>query len=92
MDYSIETLSLDKLQTDCIIIGIYENKQLSPSAVSINHSIGGIITRLIERGDITGKNAETLLINYIPDCTINRILLVGLGGKTTSAQNFTVKL
>lgn len=88
MDYSIETLSLDKLQTDCIIIGIYENKQLSPSAVSINHSIGGIITQLIERGDITGKNAETLLINYIPDCTINRILLVGLGEK----NNITAKL
>ena len=81
MDYSIETLPLDKLQTDCIIIGIYENKKVSPSAVAVNSLTQGVITHLIERGDITGKNSETLLINYIPNSSINRILLVGLGEK-----------
>ena len=86
MDYSIETLALDKLETDCIIIGIYENQQLSPSAVLCNTLTNNLISQLIERGDISGKNAETLLINYIPDSTIDRILLVGLGekGKTTA--------
>ena len=81
MDYSIETLALDKLETDCIIIGIYENQQLSPSAVLCDKLSNKIITQLIERGDINGKNAETLLINYIPNSTINRILLLGLGEK-----------
>ncbi|MCK5188826.1 MAG: leucyl aminopeptidase [Methylococcales bacterium] len=81
MDYSIETLPLDKLQTDCIIIGIYENKKVSPSAVKVDTLTQGVITHLIERGDITGKNSETLLINYIPNSSINRILLVGLGEK-----------
>ncbi len=81
MDYSIETSPLDKQQTDCIIVGIYENQQLSPSATSIDEQIQQIITQLIERGDIKGKNSETLLINYIPDSTIDRILLVGLGEK-----------
>ena len=81
MDYSIETLPLDKLQTDCIIIGIYENKKVSPSAGAVNSLTQGVITHLIERGDITGKNSETLLINYIPNSSINRILLVGLGEK-----------
>ena len=82
MDYSIETLALDKLETDCIIIGIYENQKLSPSAVLCNTLTNNVISQLIERGDISGKNAETLLINYIPDSTINRILLVGLGEKS----------
>ena len=81
MHYSIETLALDKLQTDCIIVGIYENQQLSPSAVSVDMLTQGIITQLLERGDIKGKNAETLLVNYVPDSTIMRILLVGLGDK-----------
>jgi len=81
MDYSIETLALDKQQTDCIIVGLHENQQLSPSAVSIDTLNQGIITQLIERGDMTGKNAETLLINYLPDSSIKRILLVGLGDK-----------
>ncbi len=81
MDYSIETLALDKLETDCIIIGIYEHQQLSPSAALCNSLTNNVITQLIERGDISGKNAETLLINYIPESTINRILVVGLGEK-----------
>jgi leucyl aminopeptidase len=81
MDYSIETLALDKLETDCIIIGIYENQQLSPSAALCNTLTNNVISQLIERGDISGKNAETLLVNYIPDSTIKRILLLGLGKK-----------
>ena len=81
MDYSIETLAFDKQQTDCVIVGIYKNNQLSPSAQQVDKISSGIITQLIDRGDIDGKNAETLLVNYIPDCTIKRILIVGLGKK-----------
>ncbi len=83
MDYSIETFALDKLQTDCIIVGIYENQQLSPSATAVDQLTQGIITQLIKRGDINGKNADTLLINYIPNSAITRILLLGLGKQDT---------
>ncbi len=79
MDYSIETLALDKQQTDCIIIGIYENQQLPPSAAAVDELNQGLIQQLIKRGDIKGKNAETLLINHLPDSNIQRVLLVGLG-------------
>ena len=88
MDYSIETLALDKQQTECIVIGIYENQQLSPSGVLIDKLNQGIITQFIERGDIKGKISETLLINHLPDSSIKRILLVGLGEK----KNLTAKL
>ncbi len=81
MDYSIETLAFDKQQTDCVIIGVYENKQLSPAAELVDEICQGIIVKLIERGDIKAKNAETVLLNYIPDSPIERILIVGLGEK-----------
>jgi len=81
MDFSLETLTINTLETECIIIGIYENQELSPTAVSIDNLNQGLITQLIARGDIMGKNAETLLINYIPDSSINRILLLGMGQK-----------
>ena len=81
MDYSIETLAFDKQQTDCVIIGVYENHSLTASAEEVDNISLGIITQLIERGDIKGKHAETLWVNYIPDCTIKRILVVGLGKK-----------
>ena len=66
MDYSIESLSLDKLQSDCVLVGVYENQQLSPAATTLDALCGGLISKLISRGDIKGKNAETLLINNIP--------------------------
>jgi leucyl aminopeptidase len=81
MDYSIETLAFDNQQTDCVIIGVYENNQQTPAAIHVDKISSGIVTQLIERGDIKGKNAEVLWINYIPDCAIKRILVVGLGKK-----------
>jgi leucyl aminopeptidase len=85
MDYSIVSLSLDKLQSDCLLVGIYENQQLSPIATTVDTLIGGLLTKLIARGDIKGKNAETLLINNVPNENIQRIILVGFGevGKVT---------
>jgi len=81
MDYSIETESLEKLQSDCHIVGIYQDSQLSTSAKAIDLCAQGVISEILERGDITGKIAETLLLNVIPsgNHSIQRILLVGLG-------------
>lgn len=88
MDYSIESLSLDKLQSDCVLVGVYENQQLSPAATTLDALCGGLISKLMSRGDIKGKNAETLLINNIPHANIERIILVGFGenGKVTRKQ------
>lgn len=85
MDYSIESLSLDKLQSDCLLVGIYENQQLSTAATMLDSLCGELLSKLIARGDIKGKNAETLLINNVPYASIERIVLVGFGerGKVT---------
>lgn len=88
MDYSIESLSLDKLETDCIIVGVYKNQQLSPSAKVVDSKTHQLIRNLLERGDMKGKNSETLLISVVPDSTIQRILLVGLGDE----EKFGLKL
>ena len=88
MDYSIETLSLDKLETDCIVVGVYKNQQLTPSAEVIDNKTHQLINNLIERGDVTGKSNETLLISVVPDSAIERVLLVGLGDE----EKFTPKL
>jgi leucyl aminopeptidase len=88
MDYSIETRPLDQLETDCIIVGIYKNQHLSPSAKRVDKKSHQLIRNLIERGDIIGKINETLLVNVVPDSTFQRILLVGLGDK----EKYTLKV
>ncbi len=81
MEYSIENPPLEKLQTQCIIVGIYENQQLTPSAAAVNEYFDGIIHRILERGDLQGKSKQTVLLNYIAGSSVERILLVGLGKK-----------
>ena len=81
MDYFIESTPLDKLQSNCLLVGIYENQALSPSASQLDTHCNGLVSKLINRGDIKGKLAETLLINHIPDSTIERVVLLGLGDR-----------
>ena len=89
MDYSIETTPLEKLQCDCIIVGVYQDQQLSPTAIALNNSTQGLINKIVSRGDMSGKNGETVLINAVPDSQIERILLVGLGKKEPlSGKNY----
>ena len=79
MEYTIETASLDTLHSDCLIVGVYLNKELSTAAQTIDQNTQGLISQLLNRGDISGKVGDTLLINVVPDSQLERILLVGLG-------------
>ncbi len=89
MDYSIETAPLEDLQCDCVIVGVYQDQQLSPSATALNNSTNGLINAIVSRGDLSGKNGETVLINAVPGSKIERILLVGLGeNKPLSGKNY----
>jgi leucyl aminopeptidase len=79
MDYSIETSPLEKLQSDCLIVGVYQNQELSASASRLNEHSQGLVAKVLARGDINGKLGDSVLLNGIADSTIERILLVGLG-------------
>ncbi len=81
MEYSIESAPLDKLQNDCIIAGVYENQELSPCAQEIDRQTDGLVTQALARGDIEGKNSDTLLLRLVPvdAYSFSRLLLVGLG-------------
>ncbi len=79
MDYLLVNTPLESLATECLIVAVYQNEQLSPSAKKLDSLSNGLITQLIQRGDIKGKVADTSLIHYLPHATIKRALLIGLG-------------
>ncbi|MGR8942243.1 MAG: leucyl aminopeptidase [Gammaproteobacteria bacterium] len=81
MDYFIESAPIEKLQCDCIVAGIYQEGQLTPAAAALDSLTAGLVKKIIGRGDLSGKNGETVLINALPEGGIERILLVGLGKK-----------
>jgi leucyl aminopeptidase len=88
MEYSIETAPIETLSCDCIIIGIYQNQELATSPALSEH-LKNTVSMLFNRGDISGKLAETVLLNVIPDSGVNRILVVGLGEqKSLTRKNY----
>jgi leucyl aminopeptidase len=89
MDYLLVNTPLETLATECLIVAVYENSQLSPSANTLDSLTQSLISNIIARGDIKGKVADTLLINYFPSTKIKRVLLVGLGNPATlTAKDF----
>ena len=87
MQYFVTTDALATHKTDCIAVAVFEQGQLSASAQTINELGNNIITRLIERGDLTGKAGQTLMLHDIDGLTGLRVLLVGCGKQDKITEN-----
>jgi len=89
MEFSIKNVDLEKDLSDCLVVGVYEEAQLSAAAQTLDQASGGFISQIIEQGDIDGKLASTLLLHHVPNIRSPRILLVGLGkAEELSAKKF----
>ncbi|MBP6751010.1 MAG: leucyl aminopeptidase, partial [Xanthomonadaceae bacterium] len=66
-------------QTDCLVVGVFADKTLSPAGQAIDAASGGRLTALAERGDISGKLGKTTLLLDLPGVAVPRVLAVGLG-------------
>jgi len=79
MEFSIKSTVPGKHRSACIVVGVFESKQLSASAASLDKLSGGLLTSMVKRGDIEGKSGQTLMLHSAPKTLAERILLVGLG-------------
>ncbi len=88
MDFSIKSAdsknSLKTIKTDCIVVGVYEDKKLTPEAVELDNQ--NIISNALENGDIDGKPGSFLLLREPAGAASQRILLIGLGKKTEISE------
>mgnify|MGYP000385495859 CR=1 FL=1 len=87
MQHFVTSHSPSTQQSDCIVIAIFEQGELSPSASIINDASNAYLTQIIERGDMTGKAGETLLLQDVAGITSPRVLLVGAGKKDKTTEN-----
>lgn len=88
MDFTIKTLDsknpFPKIKTDCLVLGIYEDKKLSTEAEILNHD--GVLTPFLKSNDITGKLGSSLLLYDIKEINAKRVLLIGLGKKESFSE------
>ena len=73
----------DNSESDLIVVGVYQDKTLSPMAKSIDEKNDKLFFNAISIGDIKGKNGELHLF-YIEN---KRVLLMGLGHKENFDSN-----
>ena len=64
---------------DCIVVGAFADKTLTPAAQAIDQASAGRLTVLVERGDVSGKTGKTTLLHDLPGVSAPRVLVVGLG-------------
>lgn len=64
---------------DCIIVGAFSDKSLSPAAQALDAASGGRIAALVERGDVGGKTGNTTVLHDLAGVAAPRVLVVGLG-------------
>lgn len=78
MKYSLEKRTPEKQQSDCIVLPLFEDFQLSQEASYLDQASNQSISKLLERRDFDAKSGSTMLL--AGDSTPHtRILLIGLG-------------
>jgi leucyl aminopeptidase len=86
MHFEVWTKGLATLAVDCIVVGIFEEGELSGEAQAIDAASSGRLKKLLARGDFAGRAGETLLLPDLPGLQASRVLLTGLGAKKTFAR------
>jgi leucyl aminopeptidase len=62
-----------------VVAGVFEERQLSPSAADLDRRTDGALQRAVSGGRFSGKKDETLAVVAPAGLPVSRILLVGLG-------------
>jgi leucyl aminopeptidase len=81
MEFGVWTKGLATLAVDCLVLGVFEQGELSGEARAVDTACGGRLKQLLARGDFAGRAGDTLLVGDLPGISASRVLLTGLGAK-----------
>lgn len=77
----VRTLSSPPADADvaAVAVGVYQDQPLAGFAAALDEAAGGVLARLLERKEITGKHGELLPLHALPNVKAPLTLVVGLG-------------
>jgi leucyl aminopeptidase len=84
MEFSIRTLSPEKAKTGCLVLGVYQEKELSAPARRVDQAAKGALRTALR--DLPGKAGATLLLRGVGGVGAERVLLVSLGARKDFAE------
>ena len=87
MEFRVTGGRPDRQRTGCIVVGVYEGRRLSPSAMKLDSASRHVLDGVVRRGDLEGELGTTLLLHDVPKVAAQRVLLVGLGREREFAES-----
>ena len=81
MQFEVWTKGVTTLAVDCLVLGIFEEGELTEEAHSVDSAAGGRLKKLLSQGDFPGHAGDTLLLADVAGIAAARVLLTGLGPK-----------
>ncbi len=67
------------IATDCLVLGLDDSRQFGPAMTAVDQASEGLLTRLLDAGDLPTKAGKTLLLHAVPGVSAQRVLIAGLG-------------
>jgi leucyl aminopeptidase len=62
-----------------VVVGVFEERMLTSAAAELDAAGNGVLKRLMESGDVTGRVGSTSLLHQTGGLSAPRVLVVGLG-------------
>jgi leucyl aminopeptidase len=79
MDFAVKGGQAPNLRTDCLVVGVRAGARPDGLAAAVDDATGGLVSRLVERGDLGRTAGATLLLQDPPGLRAQRLLLVSTG-------------
>jgi len=79
MEFFVKSGNPAKQRAGCVIAGVYERRKLSTAGKELDDACNGALSQAMRRGDIEGREGETLVLHGLAGLVCDRVLLVGLG-------------
>ncbi len=80
MEVKADARKFYEIECDALVVLVYEGEKPEAGALAdLDKRSGGVITSLIETGEMTGKNGETAYVHNPGDIKARRLLLIGAG-------------
>jgi len=79
VEFSTKIAAPEKLESACVVVGVYEPRKLSRAAESLDRAARGQLREVLRSGDMEGKAGTTRMLYKIRGVAAERVLLVGLG-------------
>jgi leucyl aminopeptidase len=79
MHFEVTTANAAERKTELAIVAVYKGGELGSAAKALDNATGGMITKVLQHGDIKAETGNLQLLTHTDGLACERVLLVGCG-------------